>query len=76
MIYNLVDIHCHSNLSFDGFENNPNGLKFNIKKIFKNSKVKMICITDHTECWQTTYFEKNWFFNKSKWVKLSKKSKY
>ena len=44
MIYNLVDIHCHSNLSFDGLENNPNGLKFNIKKIFKNSKVKMICI--------------------------------
>lgn len=68
MIYNLVDIHCHSNLSFDGFENNPNGLKFNIKKIFKNSKVKMICITDHN-----IFDYKKYLLNARNFKKIKKK---
>ena len=68
MIYNLVDIHCHSNLSFDGLENNPNGLKFNIKKIFKNSKVKMICITDHN-----IFDYKKYLLNARNFKKIKKK---
>ena len=68
MIYNLVDIHCHSNLSFDGFENNPNGLKFNVKKIFKNSKVKMICITDHN-----VFDYKKYLLNARNFKKIKKK---
>ena len=47
MEYNLVDIHFHSNLSYDAYENVNNGIEFNVKDIFNNSKVKMVCVTDH-----------------------------
>lgn len=46
MKYNLVDIHFHTNLSYDAYEN-QNGIKYDISKIFKNSNVKMVCLTDH-----------------------------
>lgn len=46
MEYNLVDIHFHTNLSYDAYEN-QNGIRFDISKIFENSNVKMVCLTDH-----------------------------
>ena len=33
MEYNLVDMHFHTNLSYDAYEN-QNGIKYDIPKIF------------------------------------------
>lgn len=46
--YNLVDIHFHSNLSYDAYKNNCDEFdEFDLHNIFSNSKVKMVCFTDH-----------------------------
>lgn len=57
MQYNLCDIHFHTNLSFDAYENNNgNTLQYNIDDIIENyinqssdeiNHVKLICMTDH-----------------------------
>lgn len=52
--YNLIDIHFHTDLSFDAFEND-NGIEFNWidfleeeEKILDNEKkIKLIVKTDH-----------------------------
>jgi len=46
--YNLVDIHFHSDLSYDAYKNNCDKFDdFDLHKIFSNSNVKMVCFTDH-----------------------------
>lgn len=57
MKYNLVDIHFHTNLSYDAYEN-QDGIKYNVNKIFKNSKVKMVCLTDHNIFDYSKYLDK------------------
>lgn len=57
MQYNLCDIHFHTNMSFDAYENvNGNILKYDIDNIVDNyinkstdevNQVKLICMTDH-----------------------------
>lgn len=57
MQYNLCDIHFHTNLSFDAYENiNGNSLQYDIEDIIENyinqsldeiNRVKLICMTDH-----------------------------
>lgn len=57
MQYNLCDIHFHTNLSFDAYENNNgNSLQYDIDDIIENyinqsldeiNRVKLICMTDH-----------------------------
>lgn len=59
MKYNLVDIHFHTNLSYDAYEN-QNGIKFDIPEIFKDSNVKMVCLTDHN------IFDYSEYLNKEK----------
>lgn len=63
MDYNLIDIHCHSNLSYDAFENLEKGSKFCIPTIFKNTKIKMICITDHNVFIREKYIDNQKQFN-------------
>lgn len=57
MEYNLVDMHFHTNLSYDAYEN-QNGIKYDISKIYKNSNVKMVCLTDHNIFDYSAYLKK------------------
>lgn len=48
--YILTDLHFHSVMSYDAYENANNKNKyinFDLKEIFKNSKVGLLCISDH-----------------------------
>ena len=65
MEYNLVDMHFHTNLSYDAYEN-QNGIKYDISKIYKNSNVKMVCLTDHNIFDYSAYLKKESEFSSLK----------
>ena len=72
MQYNLCDIHFHTNLSFDAYENhNGNTLQYNIDDILENyinqssdeiNHVKLICMTDHNIFDYNNYLQQKFNF--------------
>lgn len=73
MQYNLCDIHFHTNLSYDAYENESNtSLKYDINDIVDNyinkssqlnENVKLICMTDHNIFDYNNYLQQKSVFN-------------